>query len=270
MNPLLTIAIKAARHAGGILLRHVDRLDGIAVEQKGRNDFVSEVDRMAEDDIVDTIRARYPNHKIVAEERGGEIATEVDDADEVEWIIDPLDGTANYLHRHPQFAISIAARVGGELHHGVVFDPLRNELYTASRGQGAQLNNHRLRVSQLTTFDRAIIATGFPFKHTNASDFDLWMQTFHALMKRVADMRRGGSAALDLAYLAGGRLDGYWESGLSAWDIAAGALLVREAGGFVADFDGQQNFLHNGQIVAANANLFSELLTTVTLRNAAQ
>lgn len=263
MNPILTIAVKAARRAGKTILRYMDRLDRVAVEQKGHNDFVSEVDRMAEEDIIDTIHSLYPNHGIVAEERGGELSDDPAHR-ECEWIIDPLDGTANYLHGHPQFAVSIAVRQNGQLQHGVVFDPLRDEMYTASRGQGAQINNRRIHVTHQDKLERALLATGFPYKHR--ADFDPWMRSFQALLPRVTDMRRCGSAALDLAYVACGRLDGYWEPGLEAWDIAAGSLLVREAGGLVADFQGQQNFLHTGQVIAANRLIFNELMIVVTTK----
>ena len=260
MNPVLNVAVKAARRAGKTILRYMDRLDRVSVEKKGRNDFVSEVDRMAEADIVETIHARYPNHGIIAEERGGELSGDSDHR-EFEWIIDPLDGTINYLHGHPQFAVSIAARQNGRLQHAVVFDPLRDEMYTASRGQGAQLNNRRIRVTRQNKLARSLLATGFPYKHR--ADFEPWMRSFETLLPRVTDLRRCGSAALDLAYVACGRLDGYWEPGLEAWDVAAGSLLVREAGGLVADFQGTQNFLETGHIIAANRMLFNELMLIV-------
>ncbi|MGR3913403.1 MAG: inositol monophosphatase [Gammaproteobacteria bacterium] len=177
---------------------------------------------------------------------------------QIEWIIDPLDGTANYLHGHPHYAVSIAIRRNGLLQHAVIFDPLRDELYTASRGRGAQLNDRRIRVTGQRNLARAMLATGFPFRAR--ADLDAWLRRFRALMPRVADMRRCGSAALDLAYVAAGRLDGFWEPGLAAWDIAAGALLVREAGGFVADFQGGQDFLESGEVLAANQHLFNQLL----------
>lgn len=268
MSPVLNVAIKAARRAGKTILRYLDRLDRVSVEQKGRNDFVSEVDRMAEEDIIDTIHSLYPNHGIVAEERGGELSVSGHpDHREFQWIIDPLDGTANYLHGHPQFAVSIAARQNGQLQHAVIFDPLRDELYTASRGQGAQLNNRRIRVTHQGKLARALLATGFPYKHR--ADFDPWMRSFQALLPRVSDVRRCGSAALDLAYVACGRLDGYWEPGLEAWDIAAGSLLVREAGGLVADFQGAQNFLETGQVIAANRLIFNELMLIVAAKESA-
>ena len=266
MDPILNVAVKAARRAGRTILRYLDRLDRVSVEQKGHNDFVSEVDRMAEEDIIETIRFLYPNHAIVAEESGGELSDNFGGSgdsgnQEFEWIIDPLDGTANYLHGHPQFAVSIAARQNGRLAHGVVFDPLRDEMYTASRGQGAQLNNRRIRVTHQDKLERSLLATGFPYKHR--ADFEPWMRSFQTLLPKVADVRRCGSAALDLAYVACGRLDGYWEPGLEPWDIAAGSLLVREAGGLVADFQGKQDFLQTGQVIAANRMIFNELLRII-------
>ncbi len=269
MDPILNVAVKAARRAGRIILRYLDRLDRVSVEQKGRNDFVSEVDRMAEEDIIETIHFLYPNHAIVAEESGGELSGDSGDSGnsgdsnhkEFEWIIDPLDGTANYLHGHPQFAVSIAVRQNGRLAHGVVFDPLRDEMYTASRGQGAQLNNRRIRVTYQDKLERSLLATGFPYKHR--ADFEPWMRDFQTLLPKVADVRRCGSAALDLAYVACGRLDGYWEPGLEPWDIAAGSLLVREAGGLVADFQGKQDFLKTGQVIAANRMIFNELMRII-------
>ena len=266
MNPILNLAVKAARRAGKIILRYMDRLDRVSVEQKGHNDFVSEVDRMAEQDIIETIHHLYPNNHIIAEERGGELSTDPGH-DQVEWIIDPLDGTINYLHKHPQFAVSIAARQNGRLQHAVIFDPLRDEIYIASRGQGAQLNNRRIHVTHQPRLDRSLLATGFPFR--NPEDFDPWMNIFKALLPEVTDIRRCGSAALDLAYLACGRLDGYWESGLGPWDIAAGSLLVREAGGLVADYQGNQNFLATGEVIAANQMIFNELMVIVANASAA-
>lgn len=300
MNPLLNIALKAAREAGKTLLRHAERLERVAVEVKGPGDFVSAVDRMAEDDIVDAIRARYPRHRIIAEERGivegdgdgdGENAAggggdgdgDGDKSrgksgdqsrgkkgaksgrrdDDTEWLIDPLDGTTNYLHGHPHFAVSIAVKQRGQVQHAVVYDPLRDEMFTASRGQGAYLNRRRLRVTKQRRLRRALLATGVNY-HASRARFDAWRRCFDALLPRAIDIRRGGSAALDLAYVAAGRLDGYWQANLSAWDMAAGALLVREAGGLVADFGGAQAFLETGEIIASNPFVFNDLLVTVS------
>ena len=258
MNPFLNVAVKAARRAGKTIFRYLDRLERVAVEQKGRNDFVSAVDRMAEADIIDTIHSHYPEHGIVAKEHGGELAHD----GEFQWIIEPLDGTANYLHGHPQFAVSIAARHNGQLQHAVVLDLLRDELYAASRGQGAQLNNRRIRVTHQRKLARSLIATGFPSKQR--AHLQPWMNSLQALLPRIADLRCGGCAALELAYVACGRVDGYWEPNLNPWDIAAGSLLVREAGGLIADFQGGQNFLGSGTVVAANQMIFNDLLVIVS------
>lgn len=261
MNPILNLAVKAARRASKIILRYIHCIEQVAVEQKGRRDFVSEVDRMAEAEIINIIHDRYPNHSIVAEESGGQLSADPM-KQEFEWIIDPLDGTINYLHEYPQFAVSIAVRQYGELQHAVILDVLRDELYTASRGQGAQLNNCRIRVTQQEKLDRALLATGFSYH--DPTDLDPWIRGFKALLLRVTAIRCSGSAALDLAHVARGRLDGYWQSGLGAWDAAAGGLLVREAGGLIADFQGQQKFLENGQIVAANGKIFTHLMQIIT------
>ena len=273
MSPIINVGIKAARRSGAIILRYLDRLDQLSVEKKGRNDFVSEVDRMAEEDIIDTIHYLYPHHQILAEESGETHSPDINnprqgknqlDDQDVQWIIDPLDGTTNYLHGNPHFCVSIAARIKGRIEHAIVFDPLRDELYTASRGQGAQLNSRRIRVSGQGKFDQSLIATGYPTK--NMAYYDAWMNSFRSVLPKVSNIRYSGSAALDLAWVAAGRVDGYWEPGLSIWDVAAGSLLVREAGGLVADFKGEQNFLETGHIVAGNHRLFNHLMSTVKLR----
>ena len=267
MNPIVNVGIKAARRAGSIIVRYLDRLDQLSVEKKGRHDFVSQVDRMAEEDIIDTIHYLYPNHKILAEESGKKLSPkQIDSSEDVEWIIDPLDGTTNYLHGHPHFCVSIAARVNGRVEHAIIFDPLRDEIFTATRGQGAQLNNRRIRVSRQGRLDMCLIGTGYPTR--NMTHYDAWMLCLRSLLPRVTNIRYSGSAALDLAYVAAGRTDGYWEPGLEIWDIAAGSLLVREAGGLVSDFQGQQNFLESGHIVAGNARVFNELLATVKSKSA--
>ena len=257
MDPILSTAVKAAHNAGKLILRYAERLERIAVEQKGFNDFVSEVDRMAEDEIIATIHARFAEHAIVAEERGGEVAR-TDAAPEYEWIIDPIDGTANYLHARADFAVAIAVRHNGALAHGVVYDPLRDEVFSASRGQGAYCNRRRIRVTAQTQLSRALVSMGFP--HKRRAGRDEWFAQLRVLLPQVGDLRRSGCSSLDLAYVASGRLDGYLEDNLQPWDIAAGALLVREAGGLVTDFGGAQEFLHSGSVVAANRELFSPLL----------
>ncbi len=264
MDPLLNLGIKAARRAGGLMMRYLDRLEQVSVEKKGRRDFVSEIDRMAEEEIIETIRHSYPGHRILAEESGVSEGAETAADNQWEWIIDPLDGTTNFLHTDPHFAISIGVRKGATLEHGVIFDPLREELFTASRNQGAQLNSRRIRVSGKSSLNEALIGTGFSVRDLHKLD-DV-MRVMRGLLPKVSNLKVSGSAALDLAYVASGRLDGFWEQGINAWDIAAGSLLVREAGGLVADFSGGQDYLDRGDVVAANQRLFNELLTVVKTR----
>ncbi len=255
MHPLLNIAIKAARSAGNIIVRHLDHLGQLNVSSKGRNDFVSEVDRMAEAEIVRAIHKAYPAHGILAEEGGHQ------QGDEYLWVIDPLDGTTNFLHGFPQFAVSIALLHKGRLDQAVVYDPLRNEIFSASRGAGAFLNDKRLRVSKARGLEGALLGTGFPFKHHE--HLDAYLQMFRSLLLQTAGIRRPGAAALDLAYVAAARLDGFWELGLSCWDMAAGALLVEEAGGLVSDFGGGGNYLESGNIVAGSPRVFEAILQDI-------
>ncbi len=255
MHPILNIAIKAARRAGNIVIRHMDQLERLAIETKGRNDFVSEVDRQAEAEIIRVIHGAYPDHAVLAEESGQQ------KSNDFLWIVDPLDGTTNYLHGYPQFAISIALQHRSKLEHAVVFDPLRNELFTASRGGGAQLNERRMRVSQVGTLGFALLGTGFPFRAQ--IHLETWINTFRVLLTHSSGIRRAGSAALDLANVACGRLDGFWELGLSAWDIAAGALLIEEAGGLIGDFAGGQRFLATGNVVAGNPQIYARMLPLI-------
>ncbi|MDH3281556.1 MAG: inositol monophosphatase [Gammaproteobacteria bacterium] len=255
MHPILNIAVKAARRAGTVIVRYIDHVDRLEVTEKGRNDFVSEVDEIAESEIINVIKTAYPDHAIVAEESGKKTGRQY------EWVIDPLDGTTNFLHGHPVFAVSIAVRQDSEIRHAVIFDPLRNELFTASRGSGAHLNNHRIRVSRVIRMRSALLGTGFPFKHLE--HLDTWMATFKVLLRRSSGIRRAGSAALDLAYVACGRFDGFWEMGLKEWDMAAGCLLVQEAGGLVSDFAGRQDYLVTGNIVAGNPAIHPELLDII-------
>ncbi len=252
MHPLLNTAVKAARNAGTLIVRYLDRTDRIDVEEKGRNDYVTEVDRAAEGEIVRVVRHAYPNHAIHAEESGKT------SGDDYEWIIDPLDGTTNFLHGYPQFCVSIAVRRKDKIMHAVIFDPLRNELFTASRGGGAHLNDHRIRVSGTLRLRQALIGTGFPFKALER--IDDWIAIFRDVLIKTSGIRRAGSAALDLAYVACGRFDGFWELGLMPWDIAAGCLLIEESGGLVSDTKGNQDHLTTGNIVAGNPEIHPLLL----------
>ncbi len=256
MNPVLTIAKRAALSAGRILLRHFDHLERLTVTAKQRSDFVSEADVQAERDIIQILRRTYPSHGILAEESGAQAGQ-----DEYQWIIDPLDGTTNFLHGIPHFAISIAFRHRQRLEATLVYDPIRQEMFIASRGESAQLNDRRIRVSTVTALDNALLGTGFPFRHPQAQA--AYLHSFNGLMGRCLEIRRAGAAALDLAYVAAGRLDGYWELGLKPWDLAGGALLVLEAGGLIGDFAGGNEFLHSGNVVAGTPKIFKALLQEI-------
>ncbi len=253
---MLNIAIRAAHNAGDFIVRKINKLPDLKVEVKAHNDYVSEVDREAEARIIEDLLKAFPGHGILAEESGV-----IEGKDEYRWIIDPLDGTTNYLHGFPHYAVSIACEHRGRMAHGVIYDPFKQELFTASRGDGALLNNRRIRVTNLKTIEGALIATGFPFK--NPAQLDDFLKLFNAFFTSASDIRRAGSAALDLAYVAAGRLDGYWESGLNAWDLAAGALIVREAGGLVTDYSGDGHFLDNGQVVAGNPRIIADMLRII-------
>ena len=256
MHPMLNTAVKAARRAGHIILRYAPQLERLAIETKGRNDFVTEVDHMAEQEIIDILQRAYPDHGILAEESGSH--TIAAGGDEYRWIIDPLDGTTNFLHGYPQYAVSIALQHKGKLDQAVIFDPLRDELFTASRGTGAQLNDRRIRVSGLRKFETALLGTGFPFK--DQTYLDTWIESFRPMIGQTAGVRRAGSAALDLAHVACGRLDGFWEFGLKPWDMAAGILLIEEAGGMVSGMSGRQDFFETGHILAASPKMHEEML----------
>lgn len=252
---MLNIAVRAARSAGNVIVRSLDRLDGLAIHTKDRNDFVTEVDQQAEREIIAILRKAYPSHGVLAEESG------VHDGDDFQWIIDPLDGTTNFLHGFPHFAVSIALRHRGRLEQAVVYNPLSQELFTASRGAGALLNDRRIRVSSRRSLDGALLGTGFPFKAQQY--LDPYLDMFRALFPRSAGIRRAGSAALDLAFVAAGRLDGFWEIGLNIWDMAAGILLIQEAGGLCSDFVAGHGYLGNGNLVAANPKVFAEMLKAI-------
>jgi myo-inositol-1(or 4)-monophosphatase len=255
MHPMLNIAVKAARAAGDIITRNVDRIDALTIETKSRNDWVSEVDRMAEEAIIRVIKRAYPQHGILAEESGTQ------EGNEYQWIIDPLDGTTNFLHGFPQYAVSIALNYRDTLDQAVVYDPFKQELFTASKGNGAALNGRRIRVSGIRNLDGALLGTGIPFREEQ--DLERYLKTMRVLLPGTAGVRRAGSAALDLAYVAAGRLDGFWEFGLNPWDMAAGILLIREAGGIVSDLDGQSNYMKNGNILAGGLKVHSAMLKAI-------
>jgi myo-inositol-1(or 4)-monophosphatase len=264
MHPILNIAVRAARRAGQVISRNLDQLDRLDITTKAPNDFVSEVDQEAEAAIIEVIHDAYPQHSILAEESGeisGKRRGGGNADNDYQWVIDPLDGTTNFLHGFPQFAISIAVKHKNRLEHAVVYDPMRQELFTATRGGGAQLNDRRLRVTKRRDLNGALLGTGFPFKQQQ--HLDTYLATFKALFPMTAGIRRPGAAALDLAYVAAGRLDGFWEIGLNPWDMAAGALLVQEAGGLVSDFSGGNEYMETGNVVAGNPKVFKAILQTI-------
>lgn len=257
MHPTLNIAIKAARRAGQIINRASLDIGQLKVGVKQQSDFVTEVDKAAEAAIIEILRETYPKHAILAEETGhsGQLDSEY------QWIIDPLDGTTNFIHGFPQYAVSIAMAHKGVLTHAVVYDPSRNELFTASKGAGAFLNDKRIRVSKSTKLEESLIGTGFPYRMFD--HVDAYLAIFKEMTKRTAGVRRPGAASLDLAYVACGRLDGFWEFGLSPWDMAAGALLISEAGGLVGDLAGEADYLKTGNIVCGTPKVFAQILQVI-------
>ena len=252
MHGMVNIAVRAARRAGEIMVRQLNQLESLRVVEKSPNEFVTQVDQAAEAAIIEVIREYYPDHAILAEESG---ATGEND---YQWIIDPLDGTTNYVHGFPVFSVSIAVANRGEIEHGVVYDPLRQEIFSASRGQGAQLDGRRIRVSKRTTIQQSLVATGFPYR-ANLKYLDRYLDMLKVVMLESAGVRRPGSAALDLCYVAAGRVDAFFEFGLSKWDVAAGALIIREAGGRISDFHGNDGYLESGNIVAGNPKTYAAL-----------
>ena len=259
MHPTLNIAKKAALNAGKIISRASRDISQLTVSTKQQSDYVTEVDRAAEDEIIATIRDTYPGHSILAEESGAQAGTAGDS--EYQWIIDPLDGTTNFIHGFPQYAISIGVAHKGVMTHAVVFDPTRNELFTASKGDGAFLNDKRIRVSKRSKLDESLIGTGFPYRVFD--HVDAYLAIFREIAKKTAGMRRPGAASLDLAYVACGRLDGFWELGLSPWDMAAGTLLITEAGGLVGDFSGECDYMNTGNIIGGTPKVFAQLVQTI-------
>ncbi|PXZ08363.1 inositol-1-monophosphatase [Gilliamella apicola] len=256
MHPMLNIAIRAARKAGNVAIKAYENPSSIEIDTKGANDFATNADRAAEALIIETIKKAYPDHTIIAEESG---LAKGNDAD-TQWIIDPIDGTTNFIKNIPHFAVSIAARVKGKTEVAVVYNPMSNELFTAARGKGAQLNGYRIRVSNAKDLEGSVLATAFPFKAKQHSN--CYFAVLQKLFTKCGDFRRSGSAALDLAYVASGRLDGFFEIGLKPWDIAAGELILREAGGVVTDFAGGNNYMVSGNIVAGNPRVVKDLLVT--------
>ena len=257
MHAMLNIAVRAARKAGDIIARACDQVDSLTVSEKSKNDYVSEVDQRAEQAIIETIQKAYPDHGFLAEESGAKAGNEY------QWIIDPLDGTTNFLRGIPQYAVSIACQHKNKLEHAVVYDPIKQELFTASRGQGAQLNNKRIRASQRKGLDGALLGTGIPFRDSHIDMLDSYLEMMRKLVPGSAGIRRAGSAALDLAYVAAGRFDGFWEYDLNTWDMAAGVLLVEEAGGMLSDFNGGFDYLESGNIIAAGPKLFKNMLQII-------
>lgn len=256
MQPLLNIAVSAARQAGDIIIRHLEQIDRLRITAKGHNDFFSEVDIKAEQAIIQTIRKAYPDHGIIAEESGAQN----DDAECV-WIIDPLDGTNNYLHGFPLYAVSIALRIKNRIEHAVIYDPLRHECFSASRGRGARLNDRRLRVSKQTQLSAAVLGSACP-RHQGTSA-ERYLPSFETLFDKCAGIRRTGSAVLDMAYVASGRLDGFWAFGLQPWDIAAGSLLILESGGLISDLHGGEDYLRSGDVIAGAPKIFKSLIQTL-------
>ena len=252
MQALLNIAVRAARRAADVIVRSLNRLDSLEVTSKGRNDFVTEIDRTAEAEIIQIIRRAYPDHAFLGEESGA-----IGDSP-FQWIIDPLDGTTNFLHGFPQFSASIACSIRGRIEHGVIYDPMRQEVFTASRGEGAQLENRRIRVTQQRGLEGALIGTGFPYR-ANTDHIDAYMAMLRDVMLSTAGVRRPGSAALDLAYVAAGRTDGFFEIGLGPWDTAAGSLLIEEAGGIVSTLAGG-DYKQGGNIIAGTPRVHTALV----------
>ena len=252
MHALLNVAVMAARRAGNTLIRKMVNLDKLKIEQKGHNDYVSDADHAAEKAVINCILKHYPDHAILAEESGAQ-----GDSDTV-WIIDPLDGTTNYLHAFPVFAVSIGVQIKGRMEHGVIYDPLRQELFTASRGQGAHLEGRRIRVSGQIQLERSLIGTGFPFRQAD-KDISPYLEMLGKVVRNTSGVRRPGAAALDLAYVAAGRLDAFWETGLAPWDLAAGSLIIREAGGIVSGLNGSENFLDTGHVLTGTPRIYREL-----------
>ncbi|AIY41286.1 Inositol-1-monophosphatase [Collimonas arenae] len=258
MHPMLNTAIKAARRGAQVISRASFDLDLLKVTKKQHNDFVTEVDQAAEAAIIDVLKNAYPDHAILAEESGA--SANLHDDNENVWIIDPLDGTTNFIHGFPQYCVSIALQHKGQITQAVIYDPTRNDLFTATKGSGAYLNDKRIRVGKRDKIADALIGTGFPFRETEGPAMDEYMKMFRIMTQNCAGLRRPGSAALDLAYLAAGRLDGFFEKGLKPWDIAAGSLLISESGGIIGDFSGESDYLYKGDVLAGSPKVFAQMV----------
>lgn len=261
MHPMLNTAIRAARAGGQVIARHIHQIDSLNITTKARNDFVSEVDHLAEREIIKILSRAYPDHGFLAEESGSR------EGSEFTWIIDPLDGTTNFLRGIPHYAVSIGLQQNGRLEQGVIYDPVKDELFSATRGAGAKLNNGRIRVSGLSELEGAVLGTGTPFREDQ--NVDIYLHTLRAMLRDTAGIRRAGSAALDLAYVAAGRLDGYWEFGLKPWDMAAGLLILQEAGGLTGDVYGGQDHFSSGDILCGSPRVYKamqERLSELALR----
>jgi len=252
MHPMLNVAVKAARRAATIINRASLNLERLQIDRKQHNDFVTEVDKAAEEAIIETLNEAYPNHGFLAEE-SGEL---LNNSDHI-WIIDPLDGTTNFIHGFPQYAVSIALSVNGVLQQAVIYDPNRDELFSASKGAGAYVDRRRLRVASQIKLENALIGTGFPYRQDQ--DVDQYLKIFAEMTRQCAGLRRPGAASLDLAYVAAGRYDGFFESELKPWDMAAGALIITEAGGLVGNYRGEEGFLESGEIMAGNPRIFAQM-----------
>lgn len=257
MHPMLITAIKAARRGASVINRASFDLDRVKVTEKNRNDYVTEIDHAAEQAIIEVLLKAYPSHAVLAEESGA--SNGLHDESEYVWIIDPLDGTTNFIHGFPQYCVSIALQQRGVTTHAVIFDPVHNDLFVAGKGEGAYLNDKRLRVSKCDKLVDSLIGTGFPAR--DMSKLDEYMKMFKLLTEKCQGLRRPGSAALDLAYVAAGRLDGFFEKGLNSWDMAAGALLISEAGGIIGDFKGEQTYLEKGDVIAGNPKIFYQMIS---------
>ncbi len=261
MHHYLNIAIKAARSAGKIIIRHLDTAETLKVFERGPVNLSTAVDKAAEEEMIAIIHQAYPHHAIFGEETGHTEAKENSENTDCTWVLDPICGTANFIHGYPQFCISIAIKQKDQIEHGIIYDPLSQELFAATRGSGAQLNGRRLRISKQENLNNALIATHFNAQNKN--QLDAYLNTLKQVCLNGADIRRTGSPALDLAYLAAGRLDGYWQSGLKPFEIAAGTLIVKEAGGFATDFNNEDRFLENGNLVAGTRKVYAHLLHTI-------